>query len=345
MKRVVIGLVTGVALTGLFSCTNEQKTPLEKLDVVAGQVAFVAIGDMPYKADEIEMLTAPNGSIVKAVKAFNPEVVVHFGDIKSGGTPCTDELLTERREQLYNLWPERAVFTPGDNDWTDCDRKSMSPRFFELERLTFLRDTFFGHDGDKLTAKLPNLTRQKEYIENAQWQIGGLHFATINVPGTNFGRDDIKVGDKHSIWDEAKRREAHDIAWLDNMFAKDNASTGYVIAFQADIYQPATKKYPVACTDDNPEKCDGYYKIRQHLADKAAQTDKPVLVIHGDTSAYCFHQMDKSTPNFWRLNGLGDFLISDAAQIVFDAKNIQQPFNVRSLLGQQSLPSVCDYDH
>ncbi|MGB0900061.1 MAG: hypothetical protein ACPGSN_12455 [Psychrobium sp.] len=339
------GAVLLASLTSLlmFGC-GEKEQPQVTTESDNEQVAFIAVGDMPYLPEENEMLTAPNGKIVKAVKAFFPDVVIHFGDIKSGGTACTDELLIERREQLYNLWPNRAVFTPGDNDWTDCDRKSMSPRFFELERLDFLRQHFFSHEGEKLTSKLSNLTRQPEYIENAQWQINGLHFATINVPGTNFGRDNIVMGDKQKVWDEAKRREASDIAWLDDLFAKNADSKGYVIAFQADIYQPSTKQYPVACSDDNPVKCDGYYKIRQHLAHKAAQTDKPVLVIHGDTNAYCLHQMKDATPNFWRLNGLGDFRISDAAQIVFDPNNLQQPFAVKSLLGQQELPVECEYD-
>jgi len=119
-----------------------------------------------------------------------------------------------------------------------------------------------------------------------------------------------------------------------------------VITFQADVYQPSSKKYPVECTINNRSKCDGYMKIRRQIEQKSAQFDKPVLIIHGDTSAYCFHQpIAKQAANLWRLNGLGDYSISDAAQISFDPNNKEMPFTVVSLLGQQTLPAVCDYNN
>lgn len=309
------------------------------------KITFVAVGDMPYKKDEIAMLTAPHGSIVKAIKQLNPAVLVHFGDIKSGGAACSDELLIERREQLYHLLPTKTVFSPGDNDWTDCDRQSLSPRFNELERLNFLRENYYAGKGLKLTKGIKGLMRQDDFIENAAWTMNSLVFGTLNIPGTNNGRTEIILGDQSTILDEADRRDTMNEQWLGALFEQARKAKGLVITFQADIYQPSTQRYPVACSKSNRQYCDGYMKIRQLIERKSAQLDKPVLIIHGDTGAYCFHQPRvKQANKLWRLNGLGDFMMSDAAQISFNPSNKKSPFSVVSLLGQQSLPKVCDYN-
>jgi len=337
IKHILVGLILG----GTINLSHgAQPTSTAK------KVSFVAIGDMPYKKQEIAMLTAPNGDIVKAIKQLNPDVLVHFGDIKAGGASCTNELLLSRREQLFNLHPFKAVFAPGDNDWTDCDRTSLYPRFNELERLNFLRSHYFSGDGNKLTRDVAGLTRQPQFIENATWSINDLIFGTINVPGTNNGRINIKLGDVDKVLDEADRRDAFNETWVNKLFEQASGANGLVITFQADVYQPSSKKYPVECTMDNRSKCDGYMKIRRQIEQKSAQFDKPVLIIHGDTSAYCFQQpIAKQATNLWRLNGLGDYSISDAAQITFDPNNKEMPFTVVSLLGQQILPAVCDYNN
>ena len=47
---------------------------------------------------------------------------VHDGDLKQGsGSPC-DEALCNRSLGYFNALEAPAMFTPGDNDWTDCDR-------------------------------------------------------------------------------------------------------------------------------------------------------------------------------------------------------------------------------
>ena len=337
-------LVLTILFSGHAFASSAEKARLN--DPITNQVTFVAIGDMPYKKEEIAMLTAPNGEIVKAIKQLNPDVLVHFGDIKAGSASCTDQLLISRREQLFNLLPFKAVFAPGDNDWTDCDRKSLTHRFDELERLNFLRTHYFSGDGNKLTKNVANLTRQPQFIENATWAINNLVFGTINVPGTNNGRLSIDLGDVDKVLDEADRRDKFNETWINQLFEQASHLNGLVITFQADIYQPSSKKYPVECTIDNRSKCDGYMKTRQHIEKKSAELNIPVLIIHGDTSAYCFHQpIVKQASNLWRLNGLGDYRISDAAQITFDPDNKKMPFTVVSLLGQQTLPTVCDYNN
>ena len=342
MRLVLFKVASLIALFMLTSCTILSEKINKSLPLLS--VSFIAVGDMPYLPKERAMLTAPHGEIVQAIKAFDPVVLLHFGDLKSGGTACTNELLLSRREQLFNLWPFKVMFAPGDNDWTDCDRKSLMPRFDELERLTFLRENYFSGEGSKLTNQLPNLIRQPDFIENAKWSVDGLVFGTINIPGTNNGRAGIELGNSNLIYNEADRRDEFNQRWVDKLFNDAKHANGLVITFQADIYQPSIQQFPVQCSAKNRSQCDGYMNIREYIEVKSAQLNKPVLIIHGDTSAYCFHQpVVQTAKNLWRLNGLGDYKISDAAQITFNPSNTNMPFNVVSLLGQQELPKVCEY--
>lgn len=64
---------------------------------------------------------------------------VHDGDLKSGSSPCTDDVYTYAKATLDSL-SAPAMFTPGDNDWTDCDRGPHS----SAERLAFERRVLFS---------------------------------------------------------------------------------------------------------------------------------------------------------------------------------------------------------
>jgi len=122
-------------------------------DEIPPPVTFITLGDMPYNLWENIALTAPYGSIAQAIQASDPPVVVHYGDLKTSGEDCTDSLLAARQAQIANLHPNRIVFTPGDNDWTDCDRDSLENRFDEVERLDFLRTLFYEGEGLEMTGK------------------------------------------------------------------------------------------------------------------------------------------------------------------------------------------------
>ncbi len=79
---------------------------------------FAAIGDMPYelpgKPEKFERLIA-------AINRASPAFTVHTGDIISGQTRCSDEHFAQVRK-LFDRFDSSLVFTPGDNEWTDCHR-------------------------------------------------------------------------------------------------------------------------------------------------------------------------------------------------------------------------------
>jgi hypothetical protein len=73
------------------------------------------------------------------------DFVMHAGDIKAGSEQCDDTLIRHRFE-LYQAFQRPFVYTPGDNEWTDCHRVNNG-RHNPIERLTFLRSVFFPQVG------------------------------------------------------------------------------------------------------------------------------------------------------------------------------------------------------
>ncbi len=310
-------------------------------DETQNNVTFVVIGDMPYSEEENESLTAPNGKFVKAIQAINPPVLVHYGDMKAGGEDCTDSLLETRQAQIAALHPYKVVFTPGDNDWTDCDRESMTIRFDELERLAFIRTLFFEGAGLEMTRDIPDLVRQDSLPENAMWKIDNLVMGTLHLVGTNNGREEILESDVNLALDAVDERDVLNQIWLQQLFESAKQAEGLVILFQADIYRPENDN--PACTPENRTDCDGFKQIRDDIENMALSYAKPVLVVHGDTNAYCFNQPSQKATNLWHLNGPGDFKVLDAAQVTFNF-NDSEPFKVSGVsLDTPEPPIVCDY--
>lgn len=304
-------------------------------------VRFVVLSDMPYNDREYALLEHPGGAIAQAIQALNPPVLIHLGDFKKGRLTCSDALLQDHYRQIAHLNPHKTVYTPGDNDWTDCDRFNTSTRHDELERLGFLRQLFFHQDRLQLTKDIPDLVRQEGFIENALWKINQIAFATLHIPGTNNGRKEILRSNIDNALDEADLRDRSNETWLDQLFTVAESAQAVVIAFHADIFGFDHNK--PACSANHRTHCDGYRSIRDAIKSKAAQFKKPVLLVHGDTIAYCLHQPYADIPNLWRLNAPGDHKYIDASQIVFDPANKDASFTAIGLLDRKPAPAVCNY--
>ena len=103
-------------------------------------------GDLPY-SDLQATAGVPN--LIADMNSQNLVFTAHDGDLKAGnGTPgsvtpttCSDALYTQGLG-YFNALKAPAVFTPGDNDWTDCDRPSNGG-FASRERLDHQRQVFF----------------------------------------------------------------------------------------------------------------------------------------------------------------------------------------------------------
>ena len=260
----------------------------------ADRFSFAVLGDTPYFLHEELAFPRLLASLGPAGVAF----AVHVGDLKHGSAPCTDELLAARKA-LLDAAPVPIVFTPGDNDWTDCHREAAG-RFDPLERLGALRRLFHGGDSS-LGRRTIRLERQSAdprfpaYRENVRWTYGAVVFVTLNVPGSNNGR----TGGADARHEE---RMKANFEWLDEAAKRAEApdARGLVVFAHAD---PRFGR-PVRGTD-------AYAAYREVLRTHAAWLRKPVLLVHGDGHRYRVDQplADRATgarlANFTRVEVFG----------------------------------------
>ena len=69
--------------------------------------------------------------------------VVHVGDLSSPPYACTDDLVARRFAQ-FSASAHPFIYTPGDNEWTDCHEQQGVKGGNPLERLAHVRKVFFA---------------------------------------------------------------------------------------------------------------------------------------------------------------------------------------------------------
>ena len=296
--------------------------------------SIVILADTPYSNEEKEILQGPEGMLYQLINKTKPSVVMHLGDFKAGGKSCTDKLLNEHKALLAQTYPGKVIFTPGDNDWTDCDRSSLFYSFDELERLDFLIKLIY-QTPPLLEEALPAIITQPEQIENKLWINDRLAISTLHIVGTSNGRAYIGKSDKKTAIKKVDKRDKFNLAWLKEIEDKSAEFDALIIGFQADIYQQKVLKSGL-CDRSTLKACDAFSAYRQAFQDLAKRIKKPVLISHGDTGDFCF---EKLAENLWHLNAAGDFRYIDATKVTFNKKSIEQPFTVSGLINP-NLPEI-----
>ncbi|QKG54610.1 hypothetical protein GKZ67_04145 [Hymenobacter sp. BRD67] len=236
---------------------------------------FVALGDMPYT------LPADYGRFEKLIGAINqqrPTFSVHVGDIKSGSTLCTEEMYRKVLTE-FQTFEQPLVYTPGDNEWTDCGRPKAG-NYDPEERLAVVRKMFFPDHNSFGKAKLA-LTSQAltpafaAYVENNRWTTGNVAFATVHLVGSNnnFVPNDAKGQNR-----EFYERQKANLAWLDAVFAEAAAQhrLGVVLFTQADMFNPAK----------DARDADGFTEIVAALSRLTVAFGRPVLLVNGDSHRF-----------------------------------------------------------
>ena len=197
---------------------------------------------------------------------------IHVGDLISGQTRCDDALLGRVRD-MFATFEGALVYTPGDNDWTDCHRPA-SGGFDPVARLARLREMFFADPARSLGRSPLRVTPQSadakyaKFVENARWERAGVAFATVHIIGSsnNLQRDQTAIN-------EYIERNAANVAWIDTVFARarESGAKGVVMAFQAD-----------PLFDLAPDLRAGFNDSLAAWRRNAIAFGKPVLLIHGD---------------------------------------------------------------
>lgn len=290
------------------------------------QFSFVAMGDVPY--GKPAKVYAPFKSLISAVNAKRPAFTVHIGDIKSGSTPCSDQMLTDQRD-FMNTLDGPVLYTPGDNEWTDCHRKKAG-EFDPLERLSFLRKTFFN--GKTLGRTAMPLERQSEfmpsyalYVENARFSKNGIHVIAAHVVGSN---NNSEVRDPRAAAEFFERDKANG-AWLSDSFDKATRekAKAVILAVHADMFRydfnlAGKEKYL---------RHSGFKNFAELLVKKAKAFQKPVLLVYGDSHEFMVTRpFIRSAPNITALQVFGSKDMH-AVEVMVDP-NSDNMFAIKPLL-------------
>ncbi|MGH2690694.1 MAG: DUF7594 domain-containing protein [Actinomycetota bacterium] len=210
------------------------------------------IGDTPYSSAQVEDLL----DLRAKINADSLAYVVHVGDLKSGSSACTDDVYTHRKS-IFSGFDDPFIYTPGDNEWSDCDG-------IELDRLAYLRGVFFPDD-QTLGQRRETVIRQRNYPENTRWTKGGIMFATVHTVGTS----------DYSGTERDARRHAN-VEWIHAAFdaADASGSRGVVIVTHANWGSPyGTSRM-------------AFEAVKSALHEEVLASPRPVVFVHGDTHTF-----------------------------------------------------------
>jgi hypothetical protein len=282
MKKCMAGLATAVAALALAQ------------PAAAGSTTYAVIGDTPYGSAQVTNF--PND--VADINA-DPAVtrVIHLGDIKNGSSLCTTDYFAQIRAD-FDVFQDPLVYTPGDNEWTDCHRANNGAFWpagpvlngdARPARLEEIRRVFFDQPGATLGGEQA-VVAQPAYPENVRWTDGDVTFATLHVVGSNndwapwFG----STTRSSSQVDEVEGRTAADIDWLKDVFreARSSDAAAVVISWQADVWDPAFVDPGRGAANPDPTQFDHFTSTVRALANRSRAFRRPVLLLNGDSHVF-----------------------------------------------------------
>src|SRR5262249_54796889 len=194
----------------------------------------------------------------------------------------------------FQQFAKPMVYTPGDNEWTDCHKSKQKSSGAPLKELAAVRRLFFARPGHTLGVADKTVLSQAKYadpahpedaafVENVMWMDQKVLFLTLNVPGSN--DDSVPwTGDFADATAQANERTARDAAngrWLHSAFelAGETHARAVVIGLQADMFDPAA----LASGADGLDKST---PLVQQIADETTAFAGPVLLLNGDSHLY-----------------------------------------------------------
>jgi hypothetical protein len=301
MKKVLaLGMVAAaLAMVGVGAAPGTNPNTL----------TLAVFGDSPYLDKAFPAL--PHAEF-NATPAFigtinaDPSVqeVVQVGDIHSGSEPCT----AAYDLAIYNFWTafqKPLIYTPGDNEWSDCTKANEEPGSdndnvlthpdLPLENLALVRQIFFGSPGwtmgqhpmqviSQANAHDPAYPTDAQFVENVMWEQSKTVFVVVNVAGGSNNDIDPWYAKTHPTpWNphqaiEMNQRISADVRWLNAAFEQAEADNAHsvVIVAQADMWDTA----------DTPAHQTNYESIIAAIASNSEKYGKPVLYLNGDSHVY-----------------------------------------------------------
>ena len=224
-------------------------------------VIIAVIGDWPYNNNLLDNAHL----LIDSVNAdANVSYLIHVGDIHAGTMPCTSaDILPPISDSnpgynqkvyfQFQQFTKPVIYTPGDNEWTDCHKSKQLKSGDPLKELASVRSLFFAKPGLTL-GKEEQVKSQSQYydpaypsdakfVENVMWKQGKVVFVTLNIPGSN--NDTLPwtgtFANPTAQNQEVAERTNADIRWLEAAFdmAEEQHARAVVISIQADMWDPA----------------------------------------------------------------------------------------------------------
>ncbi len=304
MRRGVQFLMVMCALGSVWLTTSA-------IMAAPGQSVTVAVfGDWPYSSD----LKKNAANLYNSVNN-DPDVslVIHVGDIHFGSMPCTGAGLSPLpagppaavptyNQDIFNIFQKfnaPFVYTPGDNEWTDCHKTKEGASGYPLNELAAVRQLFFPAPGYTIGGVQKQVTSQArefdtdtpadaQFVENVMWtQANNIVFVTLNLPGSNndglpwSGGTGSPFLNEPARLQEVTQRNAANLRWLNRAFklANNKKAAAVVIAVQADMWDPAALV-------PGGDGLNGYDGFVQALANQTVAFGRPVLLLNGDSHVY-----------------------------------------------------------
>ena len=287
--------------------------------------SFAVIGDIPY--GNAQIANFPN--VIGQINAdADVRLVMHAGDIKSGSSLCSDSYFTLIRSD-FDHFADPLVYTPGDNEWTDCHRANNGG-YNPLERLAAVRTLFFPHPGQTLGQQTMSVKAQTKlgFPENVRFDRADVTFAALHVIGSNNSLANWTGHTSPTVEQlaEVQARTSADLRLIKETFAhaKDEHSNAVVLMLQADMFDP---------TVANPQFADysAFQMIVQTIAAESAAFAKPVVLFNGDSHVFTedhplaagsswlsFYGVTTVAPNLTRVTVDGSTGVNDWVKVTID---------------------------
>jgi hypothetical protein len=242
------------------------------------------IGDIPYGKAKLDSFPTATAQI-----NADPDVslVAHLGDIKNGSSLCSDDYFGNIRS-LFDKFQDPFVYTPGDNEWTDCHRANNGG-YTPTKRLAQIRHDFFPVPGQTLGVHARHVLTQEsdpryhDFVENTMWSQSGTIFSAVNLPGSN---NDLVpwFGVTPTSTEQQKEYQARldaDLDWLNKTFlaAALTQAKGVAILMQADMWD-------TSALAPGGDGLYGFDPIVARIGFLSALFARPVLILEGDSHTY-----------------------------------------------------------
>ncbi|HKD96659.1 MAG TPA: hypothetical protein VKB69_03560 [Micromonosporaceae bacterium] len=315
--RTRFALVAGIA--ALAAAVPLSVAAAASSDDSPGSYTFAMYGDAPYgtnPTDTAEFQATP-AFIASVNAASDVNFVGHVGDIHSGKQFCT-EAYDRSIAGLWQAYTKPLVYTPGDNEWTDCHKAgegggTYDPATGQIKHvldpttgqpvdyaggdpaanLALVRQIFFPQPGATLGSGSLHVDSQAtdfdpahpsdaQFVENVMWERKGMLFVTVDLPGGSNNDADVWYGAPTASaaqTQEAADRTGADLRWLDRAFGQA----------QADDVRAVVVMLQADMWDldgNTTAHLSNYEPIVASLANHTAAFGKSVLLFNGDSHVY-----------------------------------------------------------